>query len=472
MKGMKSVMILALSLLVACGGSGDGGGKGGGAGSTTPAPLSLDVDDQWVEQSGHVTLSVNVRSLSNSPVELRWTQVSGPNVEIADPASDTISFDVDASDESNDVIFVFNVAASGEEGHTASEEVNVHVNKAFEHNIMLRVVRVTPDWMGYDGVAWTTAVPTGAKTSTGLKYYEAAIWDNDVKAVHLYAFDNDYAPYSSEGWAMTPEERIAYRESYRVMKFSNMPSYESGKRGTFLRDAFSEIGAYLAAAYPDSDHHLMYSGHGGPGGALFEGLLGYQDAADFLAAWSGSLGRNLGVVDMGGPCNKGAYTDTKNFCQYADYYIASDLPNGGYQLDDHDNYRSVNPEYRYHDIFADSGTLKEALTKRIDLKRQAYLFAYNYMVEHEVEQANYLYSCHEFNTSFAPHFEELALSKNNYLLDDMMTYLADNGAGDDLVSRYQKVITHRADNRDFFPWAFPWSGMMTPLPGDFDLYSR
>ncbi len=61
-----------------------------------------------------------------------------------------------------------------------------------------------------------------------------------------------------------------------------------------------------------------------------------RDADAFLATWTGRLGKPLGVVDMGGPCNKGGYEDLANFCKHARYYVASDLPNGGYSTDDLD----------------------------------------------------------------------------------------------------------------------------------------
>ena len=36
------------------------------------------------------------------------------------------------------------------------------------------------------------------------------------------------------------------------------------------------------------------------------------------------------MIDMGGPCTKGSFSDLDNFSDYATYYVASDLPNGGY----------------------------------------------------------------------------------------------------------------------------------------------
>ena len=58
---------------------------------------------------------------------------------------------------------------------------------------MLRVVRVTPDWHGYDisGGGWPSAVPV--KESEFLKYFEVAIWE-ETEAIHLYEFNNNFDP--------------------------------------------------------------------------------------------------------------------------------------------------------------------------------------------------------------------------------------------------------------------------------------
>jgi hypothetical protein len=72
------------------------------------------------------------------------------------------------------------------------------------------------------------------------------------------------------------------------------------ERSKFLESTFMDIASYLVDRYPDSDHHLVYSGHGGPGGRLFGSSIFKQDAYGFLEFWSQSLGRLLGVIDMGG----------------------------------------------------------------------------------------------------------------------------------------------------------------------------
>ena len=327
---------------------------------------------------------------------------------------------------------------------------------------MVRVVHVTPDWHGFDisGGGWPSAVPQ--KESDVLKFFEVAIWE-ERRAVHFYAFDNDFDHYGT--YFPTPEELTAQRESYVVMKMEGMPDRHTPGRSRFLRDAFARFTSYLARRYPDSAHHLMYNGHGGPGGRLLGGEVTYSDASALLAHWSGALGRRLGVIDMGGPCNKGSFSDLENFCQHAQYYVASDLLNGGYEIDDFtfEKFSETDPETQYHRLFAESATLEQALSGRIDIRRRRYEYSRRNMTASKTRQANYLYSCPtfaEFTVAFRQFLEE---KDGPYTVrTDLYDYMVEFGAGNLLRRRFRKVLVHRADNRDFFEWGPGAHGMLMP----------
>ena len=104
------------------------------------------------------------------------------------------------------------------------------------------------------------------------------------------------------------------------------------------------------------------------------------------------MGRPLGVIDTGGPCNKGSFSDLENFCSHARYYVASDLPNGGYTPDDWtiEKHRETDPESQYHRLFAETSSLQEALVGRIDIRRRRYEYSRINMTESRTQQANYL----------------------------------------------------------------------------------
>ena len=335
------------------------------------------------------------------------------------------------------------------------------------HHVILRVVFATLDWNPYvhNGGGWPSAVYP-VKESESLKYFEAAIWE-ETRAIHLYEFDNDFEPFLN---GRTPEQWVAHRESYRVMQVPGMPlpprdDYYSPEISLFIREAFKDFATYIVSRYPDSGQHLVYDGHGGPGGRLFAGHLFYSDAHEMLAHWTTALGRSLGVIDMGGPCVKGGVEDLINFCRHARFYIASDLPNGGYTMDDwtieKDN--ETNPDVQYHRLFAAARGLRAALIGRVDLKRKAYEYSRQNMMESQVMQANYLYSCRAF-TPFSEQF--LAFLDDTRASwsygDDLLEFLQTNGAGVGLLRAFQQVISHRADNKDFFEWPETRNGVLMP----------
>ena len=332
------------------------------------------------------------------------------------------------------------------------------------HNVMLRVVRVTPDWMSYASAngGWPAAVRR--RESDRLKYFEAAIWE-ETASVHLYEFDDDFdpTPVGQETW--TDEEKVEHRESYRIQQFTGMPPEYTAERSTFLRTAFESFATHIVERFPGSGHHLMYSGHGGPGGRLFGAMMNREDAAKFLAHWHEVLGRPLGVIDMGGPCNKSGFRDLETFCAHASFYIASDLPNGGYTMDEWtpEKWEEVYPETQYHNILAPLGTLRSSMESRIDLRRRRYEYSRQNMVENRTEQANYLYSCQNFD-AFAealrvwPHWDARLSASTR----DVHRYLESHEAPAELVRRFESVIVHRADNRDFFAWEVEANGLLMP----------
>lgn len=339
------------------------------------------------------------------------------------------------------------------------------------HNVMLRVVRVPPEWARFtdynDG--WSAAVMV--KESGSLKYFEAAIW-LEARAVHLYEFDNAFDP---DGGLvdMTPQQYVAHRESYRVMRISGLPLAKaddpySPEISRFLREAFKDIATYLVSRYPDSEHHLNFHGHGAPGGHLFEYRLHYEDANEMLAFWTAALGRPLGVIDMGGPCTKGGYEDLTNFCQHARFYIASDMPSGGYRMDHwtFEKHKEVDAELQYHRLFAAERRLRDVLVGRVDLRRKAYEYSRQNITQKQWMQATYLYSCEAFvpfSRQFLAFLQGVDISWEGRQ-DDVLAFLHRVGAGADLVEAFRSVISHRADNRDFFVWPEARNGMLMPAP--------
>ena len=332
-------------------------------------------------------------------------------------------------------------------------------------HVILRVVQVTEDWVPFsDAGGWTQAVLQ--KESDVLRYYEAAIWE-ETDSVHLYAFPNDYDGLFGLDEDIPDADVIAYREQYAISVHSDMPEMWGDRRSDFLRIAFEDFVSRLVELHPEADHHLMYHGHGGPGGNLFAGQLKHDDADAFLATWTRLLGKPLGVIDMGGPCNKGAYDDLANFCRHASYYVASDLPNGGYSEDDWtwEKYHETNPETQYHRLLASNETLEEALIERVELRRKKYEYSMNNQIRDQVEQANYVYSCARFNDfyeAFELFVDVTTIQAPSY---DLYQLMLDYRAPPALLDRFRDVFVHGVDNRDFFEWEVTANGMISPSGG-------
>ena len=134
-------------------------------------------------------------------------------------------------------------------GITSKESVAGSVN-----HVILSAIHVTADWNLFTEMhgGWPAAIPN--KDTLGVKFYEAAIWDDGL-SIHFYAFPNDFdASYGSmENLPM--QERVAYRESFCVMKIPGMPA-EQSERGQFVLDAFTKFAKLLVERHPDASHNL------------------------------------------------------------------------------------------------------------------------------------------------------------------------------------------------------------------------
>ena len=402
------------------------------------------------------------------------------------------------------------------------------------HFVMVRGVYVTPEWTKFDSglTAWDRAALI--KKSDRATYLDVAIWE-EIGAIHFYEFPNEYLdnmatgirysekykllpnwgtcdiPPSTDSYWDRSNESISeatvlaarklglpdtssideieneckawlardltdYRESFAILKVANMPSKSARTdRSIFLKQAIIQFLKIVVPRFPNSEYSLTYSGHGGPGGALFEGMLSPQHSYDVLKTWRYLIGKNLAFIDMGGPCNKAGFSDLSTFCPFANYYIASDLPNGGYRFDDwtFEKFDSTDADTQWHNIFPNSNSLLEAMKKRIDLTRQRYLYAVNDMTTNKTEQANYLFSCAAFNL-FSPKYaqavKEAAGSfygtlSNSNLGDnghyDLMESVRATGDGY-LIEALNQVKLYQADNRDFFEWEEKRNGISTP----------
>ena len=334
------------------------------------------------------------------------------------------------------------------------------INK-IEH-VILSVVHVTEDWSPFtDITGWTGSVIN--KEMHGVKFYEVAIWDDGL-SVNLYALPNDYDMFYGEHENLSTSEKVAYRESFCLKKFSGMPS-DISQRGPFLVNAFTEFAKILAGRHPNASHNLMFTGHGGlvPGGEIFGLNLDHSQANTFLGNWHSILGRKLGFIDFGGPCMKGSFHDLEAFYEHVDYYIASDLAVGCTNYDEFsmEIYNRSDPHYNYPDILSSNMVMKDAMIARVDLHRLRYEDSIKYATDNKVMQSMYLYSCSEFGEykDAISSFMEAQSFEGNYMVD-VLSVMQNNGAGTELIEHYNSIVIHGVDTKDFFTWPEEWNGML------------
>lgn len=326
------------------------------------------------------------------------------------------------------------------------------------NHIILNVCYVTKEWIEFDselGGGWTCAIVN--KELHGVKFYEAAIWE-DTMSIHLYAFPQDY---------VETQGPVAYRESFVIAKFDNMPDKRSG-RGEFVLDVFSEFAQILVERHPDATHNLIYTGHGGPG-EFFDVHLRPAEMTTLLSNWHSALGRKLGFVDMGGPCNKGSFHDLEAIHEHAEYYIASDLSVGCFTYDDWDSvdYDSLEALYQYPRILSSHEKLENALIERVNVYRDRYNAGKNNITNNQVMQSHYLYSCSEFakhKTAITEFME--SLSFNPYVGRADIRHEIARAGRKDLLEAFESIIVYGVDTRQYFTWPEENNGLFWSIYRD------
>jgi hypothetical protein len=320
-------------------------------------------------------------------------------------------------------------------------------------HIILNACYVTAEWMKFTdnhGGGWLAAIDP--KELHGVKFYEAAIWE-DTMSIHLYAFPNDYLQKELE--LLQTDALVPYRESFLVQKFENMPENRYG-RGDFVLHAFTEFAKTLVKRHPHASHNLMYNGHGGPN-EFFDMHLSPAQATALLSNWHSALGRKLGFVDMGGPCNKGNFHDLEAIHEHANYYIASDLAIGGH-LDDFKDFESTEILFQYPRILASHKNLKDALIERVNVRGARLQAGKKAIIADQAMQSMYLYSCSEF----AKHKKKISkfmesLGENSGWYD--IKHELKKAGRKDLLDALNSIIIHGVDTKGFFPWPEEWNGL-------------
>lgn len=141
------------------------------------------------------------------------------------------------------------------------------------------------------------------------------------------------------------------------------------------------------------------------------------------------------------------------------------MPQGNYAFDEwsYEKFQETNAELQYHRLFAESEELRDVLVGRVDLNRVAFEYSQRNMASREWPQATYLHSCRDFEP-FAREFMVFVERRGAHFEggEDLLDWLATNGAGASLLGAFRRVVTYGVDNRDFFQWAENRNGITMP----------
>ena len=292
------------------------------------------------------------------------------------------------------------------------------------------------------------------------RYYNFQLHE-DTGTLILFAPDNDWEKHAR---GMGQRQFEKFRDEYILVKFENMPEFDGTqqsheKRSKFIADAFEVFFDKLVELHPNSEFGFQFRGHGSGGG----GLMGYRilpgDVFNMLKSWNRSLGRKLLNIDMSWPCKKGSFSDLVNFSPFTKYYLATDLNQGGFSMDNwtYEKYKECNPPLWLE--FGDGKPYLDYVNNELERDRRMYLYSKKNMVEKKIRQSLTCFDCEKF-IEFAESFHDSWKYTNSYGSVDVRQYIREHVVDNKkLLQLYDDCIVGTVNNKDFFEWSKEANGM-------------
>jgi hypothetical protein len=293
-------------------------------------------------------------------------------------------------------------------------------------------------------VAWSDSYKTPSDPCPdGFRVPSVAQWDGVLENNHLHSVGT---------WSTS-----AINYSSALFYGDNLMLPAAGGRnanGALWTDSRGGHGYYWSAGYEYTPWGLYFGNSGGAtDNAPFNDGFSVRCVAEDIS----DKNIILRVVHV-----------TEDWMPYASIGGWTNAVKAGYKESDdewtEEKYDETNVELQYHNLFSNKSNLKDVLIGRIDLKRKAYEYSINNMIENKVEQGNYLYSCSSYN-DFKPEFEDFISGRNDYTItDDLLNYLQRNNAPKEIISKFHNIILYSADNKDFFTWEIISNGLLMDYP--------
>lgn len=313
---------------------------------------------------------------------------------------------------------------------------------ATDYDKELTLLNVVKTWHGEDETSWERHI--SIKETNNYVVYEAAIWDDYVC---LYKFGTEFDSFKLDGQD--------YRDQFLVSRYEISGGRDSVEGSKDIAEAFKDIFRIMIEESPAKHYGIKCTGHGSGEGYMFTSTMKPNDVQEFLTYAKDLLGRNIDFYDMSTNCNQGSVGMMNAFYPYFDYVLASELPVGGYGIDEEHKKDFINvfDFYKYPEIFSEDITLEEKLIELVNLKRKSWEYALKDMTSDETKQSLSLLKMDEYKPLLNMVRDEVK-DKN---IDDIgynqdFKTIIDNFNNYEIMDRYERLIVLRETNKDFFNW--------------------
>lgn len=177
-------------------------------------------------------------------------------------------------------------------------------------------------------ISWELAAPKPTHDSQA-QLLEVVHWLQENR-ITMYRFPPEFPKLALS--EMHRGDYRSYREKHAVMSFPANFSASAKQVSERVRDVHAALWEKVVCIAPAKHYTLAYSGQGSYQGRLFDGLLDPDDAQQVLTAATEHIGHKLLLLNHGANSGVAHYTAAASFHPFADFWIATDLLRGGFEM--------------------------------------------------------------------------------------------------------------------------------------------
>jgi len=320
--------------------------------------------------------------------------------------------------------------------------------------LVVRVVQTSPVWGQEPQFSWPDASPV--KDAPGYSLYDVEI-GRDANYVPIYVTLFKFTGWSADKFALTLSEYEDYRlastiTSIPIVSGGAVPFCGDDSSSSQVLVALKTITDVLFQREQPTRVVFDISGHGDPGFILEGGTMNVSDTVQFLKYFRNVAGGRTLILDFSMPCDEGFWDTVVLYYQYADYMIATDKPEGGYQSGP--NFMAYAHDVNLSKYWQYANTTATALTETVTDEEGMWNDSSVSLVSLQLEQDVIVYNL----AKFAPLVGALAQDKAFNPVTILPNYSNDVGTwvyatGDSgLITKYEEFRIYYASDRNLVVW--------------------